>query len=110
MRELAVIALLIGVMSPSYAQYDGAKSLRKEFDDCVYSSVAAQIKRDRSSEPNSVTEAAFQSCLTEEQAIAAYMFAAGIPANQSIPMIAGIKRQIKTTVRDIYANPAKYIR
>ena len=52
--------------------------LRKGYQDCVYDSVASQVKTSfRILDPSAVTELAFQACLTEEQAILADANAAG---------------------------------
>lgn len=103
---------LIGCVShttaPARATDNTMTQLRKEFDNCVYGSISSQISHNKQVEPGLATEIAFQSCATEEQAIIGYGLGMGIPAYQLAPVMAGVKRQIKNTVRDIFANPAKY--
>ena len=50
-------------------------AVRKNFDDCFYSSVAGQLKISRTTDYNMVSENAFRACSTKEQALAVLMTA-----------------------------------
>lgn len=110
LKNLMVLyaALSLVVCVPARGDDGTMAQLRKEFDNCVYGSISSQITQNRKVEPGLATEIAFQSCLTEEQAMTGYAIGLGIPTYQLVPVLAGVKRQIKNTVRDIFANPAKY--
>jgi hypothetical protein len=71
------LALLLGSVVPhcAFAQQTAAPAaaIRKNFDDCFYSSVAGQLKSSKTTDYNMVSEIAFQACSTEEQAIRLFL-------------------------------------
>jgi hypothetical protein len=87
-----------------------AAAVRKNFDDCFYSSVAAQLKSSRTTDYNMVSELAFQACSTEEQAIGVLLTANNIQRQTVDALVIKIKLDLKRSVRDIAANPSKYLK
>lgn len=107
MRFAGAIAALLA--APAYAQAPHpASQIRKNFDDCVYNSAAIQLKDPRNRDISMIAEQGFAACETEERAMLAYLQTSTIPPQQINAMLVGIRLQIKNTLRDIAANPAKY--
>ena len=111
--SVAVLALSLGFLSPqnAFAQQANphAAAVRKNFDDCFYSSVAAQLKSSRTTDYNMVSELAFQACSTEEQAIGVLLTANNIQRQTVDALVIKIKLDLKKAVRDIAANPNRYL-
>src|ERR1700722_12019400 len=85
-----------------------AAAVRKNFDDCFYSSVAGQLKSSRTTDYNMVSEIAFQTCSTEEQAIGVLLTANNVQRETVAALLIKIKLDLKKSIRDIAANPNKY--
>jgi hypothetical protein len=83
-------------------------AVRKNFDDCFYSSVAGQLKISRTTDYNMVSENAFRACSTEEQALAVLMSAYNVRSDAIAAVLIKIKLDLKKSIRDIAANPNKY--
>jgi hypothetical protein len=83
-------------------------AVRKNFDDCFYSSVAGQLKTSRTTDYNMVSENAFRACSTEEQALAVLMTAYNVRSDAIAAALIKIKLDLKKSIRDIAANPNKY--
>ncbi len=84
------------------------RDIRKNFNDCFYSSAANQLKMNRAMDANMASEAAFQACATEEQAIIGFLALNHLPQNQAAALVTGIKLQLKKTMREIAAHPERY--
>jgi hypothetical protein len=82
----------------------------KNFDDCFYSSVAGQLKISRTTDYNMVSEMAFAACSTEEQAIMALLAAYNVRRDMITAALIRIKLDLKKSIRDIAANPNKYLK
>ena len=111
--SVAVLALSLGFLPPQkvFAQQADpqAAAVRKNFDDCFYSSVAAQLKSSRTTDYNMVSELAFQACSTEEQAIGVLLTANNVQRQTVDALVIKIKLDLKRSVRDIAANPSRYL-
>lgn len=106
MRVLFAVAVLAS--TSALANPETAGMLRKEFDNCVYAAVGKQWKANPQIDSSLATEMGFQSCATEEQAMAALLYSTNTPANQVNAAIVGVKLQVKRTVREIMADPVAY--
>jgi hypothetical protein len=109
---LALVASFSSLPPPSaFAQQASqqAAAIRKNFDDCFYSSVAGQLKSSRTTDYNMVSELAFQACSTEERAISVLLSANNVQSDTIAAVVVKIKLDLKTSVRDIAANPTKYL-
>lgn len=109
MKRLFPLAALLFV-SPAMGQPDAATVLRKKFENCVYDEVGVQWKASPRISPNLATETAFQACSTEEQAIVSLMMAMNTDSGRASAALSGLKLRIKSTVREIMTDPAKYMR
>jgi hypothetical protein len=87
-----------------------AAAVRKTFDDCFYSSVAGQLKSSRTTDYNMVSEIAFQACSTEEQAIGILLTANNVQRETIAAVLTRIRLDLKKSIRDIAANPTKYLK
>ena len=117
---MRIIAAAIGVSllcCPAAAQQANAGApiaqLRKAFDDCVYESVAAQLHQipidaRRNADMSSLGEQGFLACATEERALAMMLTVNDVSPQVIQATLLGIRVQIKRTLRDIVANPARY--
>src|SRR6516164_5741596 len=105
------ILLLLFVLSAQTRGEDTKiTQLRKMYQDCVYDAVASEIRSSgHQINPSAATELAFQACLTEEQAILAYVYAAGVTQVQANQVMSSFRLSLKQTVRDIFARPEKYV-
>jgi hypothetical protein len=111
---LFVILVVFGSLPPQkgFAQQADiqAAAVRRNFDDCFYSSVAGQLKSSRTTDYNMVSEIAFQACSTEEQAIGLLLTAHNVQRETVAALVVKIKVDLKKSVRDIAANPNKYLK
>jgi hypothetical protein len=108
---ILVLLLLFGLLPPNaFAQQlsQQAAAIRKNFDDCFYNSVAAQLKSSRTTDYNMVSELAFRACSTEEQAIGALLTANNVQSETVVALVIKIKLDLKKSLRDIAANPNRY--
>jgi hypothetical protein len=109
-----VLLLSLGPLAPhnAFAQQAAtqAAAVRKNFDDCFYSSVAGQLKASRTTDYNMVSEIAFQACSTEEQAIGLLLTANNVQRETVAALLINIRLDLKKSIRDIAANPNKYIK
>jgi hypothetical protein len=109
-----VLLLSLGSMAPNeaFAQQAAtqAATVRKNFDDCFYSSVAGQLKSSRTTDYNMVSEIAFQACSTEEQAIGLLLTANNVQRDTVAALLVKIKLDLKTSIRDIAANPNRHLK
>jgi hypothetical protein len=87
-----------------------AAAVRKNYDECFYSSVAGQLKASRTTDFNMVSEMAFGACSTEEQALTMLMTAHNVRGDTIAAVLVKIKLDLKKSVRDIAANPNKYLK
>lgn len=111
MRLFVVSAALLACLaSPALADDGAAQQIRRQYDDCVYGSAASIIKSSPITDMNTVAETAFQSCVTEENAMVLFLQLSGGRSQQIAAGITAIKLQIKRSLRDIAANPAKFAR
>jgi hypothetical protein len=113
----ASVLVLLLALSPlaannAFAQQANAQAVtvRKNFDDCFYSSVAGQLKSSRTTDYNMVSEIAFQACSTEEQAIGVLLTASDVPRETVVALLIKIKLDLKKSIRDIAANPNRYLK
>jgi hypothetical protein len=109
-----VLLVVVGSLLPQkgFAQQADiqAAAVRRNFDDCFYSSVAGQLKSSRTTDYNMVSEIAFQACSTEEQAIELLLTAQNFQRETAAALVVKIKLDLKKSVRDIAANPNKYFK
>jgi hypothetical protein len=112
--SVLVILLILGLLAPHNANAQQANpqaaAIRKNFDDCFYSSVAGQLKFNRTTDYNMVSENAFLACATEEQAIGLLLTANNVPTETVAALLIKIKLDLKKSIRDIAANPSKYLK
>jgi hypothetical protein len=111
--SVAILALSFVLLPPNaFAQQlsQQAARVRQNFDDCFYNSVAAQLKSSRATDYNMVSELAFRACSTEEQAIGALLMANKVQSETVVALVIKIKLDLKKSVRDIAANPNRYLR
>jgi hypothetical protein len=87
---------------------DVAGQLRKEYNNCVLSSVAKQLRDNFSQDPSLVSEVAFQSCSTEEQGMASLLYSTGARQSDVNTTLVAIRLELKRTVREFVQNPEKY--
>jgi hypothetical protein len=82
--------------------------LRELYQSCVIDFVASNTRRNGVDlNPSMATEMAFQACSTEEQAILADAYAAGVSSVQANQVITGFKLSLKQTIRKILAEADK---
>jgi SPOR domain len=117
MRFFTVTIGMSLLCSPAAAQQvdlaAAAVQFRKAYDDCVYESVAAQLKQmpisaRRNADMSSLGEQGFLACATEERVLGTTL-----AINNASPQVVqvallGIRAQIKRTLRQIAADPEKY--
>jgi hypothetical protein len=78
--------------------------LRKIYQSCVIDAVASNVRHGGADlNPSLATEMAFQACNTEEQAILADAYAAGVSPVQANQVITGYKLSLKQTIRKTLA-------
>jgi hypothetical protein len=87
-----------------------AAAVRKNFDDCFYSSVAEQLKSSKTTDYNMVSENAFQACSTEERAIGVLLTANNVERQTVAALLIRIRLDLKKSIRDIAANPNRYLK
>jgi hypothetical protein len=117
---LAGAALVIcgaGQCIPATAQQVDPASpivqVRKAYDDCVYESVAAQLKQmpigaRQNADMSSLGEQGFLACATEERGLAMILTLSDVSPQKVQFVLLGIRAQIKQTLRQIAADPTKY--
>jgi hypothetical protein len=103
------IVLILAIFSSvnGHAQDQRITQLRKAYQDCVYDAVASQIRAGQMNNASAAIELAFQACATEEQAILAHVYAAGVSAVDANQAITGFKLSLKQNVREILARPQR---
>jgi hypothetical protein len=104
-----VLMLAIFISVKGYAQDPRITQLRKAYQDCVYDAVASQIRAGQMNNASAAIELAFQACATEEQAILAHVYAAGVSVVDANQTITGFKLSLKQTVREILARPQRNV-
>ncbi len=102
--------LLMSEFAAAQSAPDIAAKLRREYDNCVYDAVGTQWKAQPKIHPNTATETAFQTCLTEEQGMRALLGSINVPFPEAETTITGIKLNLKRKVREIMTDPAAYKR
>jgi hypothetical protein len=116
MKNVAVaigISLLCGPLAAQQVDPAVAEGQsRKAFDDCVYKSVATQLKQmsvevRRDANSISLGEQGFVACATEERALGMDMIANNFSPPMVQATLLGIRAQIKQTVRQIVADAEK---
>jgi SPOR domain len=117
MRFFAVTIGISLLCSPVAAQQvdpvAAAVQIRKAYDDCVYESVAAQLKQmlisaRRNADFSSLGEQGFLACATEERILAMSMTTNNFSPQLIQVALLGIRAQIKRTLRQVAADPEKY--
>src|ERR1700680_4583086 len=117
MRFFTVIIGISLLCSPAAAQQvDPASPVvqsRKAYDDCVYGSVAAQLKQmpgdaRRNADFSSLGEQGFLACATEERTLGMILTLSNVSPQEVQVVVQGIRAQIKRTLRQIAADPEKY--
>jgi hypothetical protein len=115
-----IITAVVGIFllcCPAAAQQvdSGARiaQSRKAFDDCVYESVAAQLRQvpidvRRNADMSSLGEQGFLACATEERALAMMLTINNVSPQVIQAALLGIRAQIKRTLRQIAATPERY--
>jgi hypothetical protein len=119
--QMKVIAISIGVSlfcGPAVAQQvDPAAATavqsRKAYDDCVYQSVAAQLRKmaadaRQNADFSFLGEQSFLACAAEERVLGMNMIADDFSPSMVQATLLGIRAQIKRTIRQIVADPGKY--
>jgi hypothetical protein len=104
-----VLILVIFSSVKGYAQDLRITQLRKAYQDCVYDAVASKIRAGEMNNASAAIEWAFQACATEEQAILANVYAAGVSPVAANQTITGFKLSLKQTVREILARPQRNV-
>jgi SPOR domain len=113
-----IIAIGVSLLfSPAVAQQVDpaaiAAQYRKAYDDCVYESVASQLKQmpisaRGSADFSSLGEQGFLACATEERVLGMALAVHDVSPQVVQVVLLGIRAQIKRALRDIAANPEKY--
>jgi hypothetical protein len=90
-----------------------AVQFRKDFNDCVYESVAAQLRQmpigaRRNADMSSLGEQGFLACATEERVLGMTLSVHNMSPQVIQVTLLGVRAQIKRTLRDIAGNPDKY--
>jgi hypothetical protein len=101
---------IVSKVASAQAANPQVAAVRKNFDECFYSSVAGQLKTSRTTDYNMVSEMAFGACSTEEQALMMLMTAYDVRKDTIAAVLIKIKLDLKKSVRDIAANPNKYLK
>jgi hypothetical protein len=79
---------------------DRMAQLRKIYQSCVIDAVGSNVRHGGAElNPSLATEMAFQACKTEEEAILADAYAAGVSPVQANQVITGYKLSLKQTIR-----------
>ena len=107
---MAVFIWFLSLSASAQETNPQAAAVRKNFDDCFYSSVAGQLKTSRTTDYNMVSEMAFAACSTEEQALTVFMTAYNVRRDTIAAVLIKIKLDLKKSIRDIAANPNKYLK
>ena len=111
---LLLLLLSIGAFAPRGASAQQAAlqatAARKNLDDCFYRSVAEQLKSSRTTDYDMVSETAFQACSTEEQAIGFLLTSNNVQRETVNALLIRIKLDLKKTIRDIAADPNRYLK
>ncbi len=108
---LKIIAAIVGLsLLGGTALADGsvAQRLRTEYDNCVWMSSLTQEVAGL--DANLGMEMAFQSCATEERAMAAWLASSYVPVNQINMTIGGIKLQFKRRLREIWGGGSSSVK
>jgi hypothetical protein len=117
MRFFTVTIGISLLCSPAAAQQVDPASpivqVRRAYDDCVYGSVAAQLKQmpvdaRRNADFSSLGEQGFLACATEERGLAMILTLSDVSPQKVQATLLGIRVQIKQTIRQIAADPEKY--
>jgi hypothetical protein len=86
-----------------------AAAVRKNVDDCFYSSVAEQLKSSRITDYNILSENVFQASSTE-RAIGVVLTANNVEMQTVATLLIKIRLDLKKFVSDIAANPNRYLK
>jgi hypothetical protein len=107
MRFIASLFFFLGAMLPAQsATNEDAAKARNDFDNCVYFSVADQLKTRSVQDLSMVTENGFRACRSEEAILRAFMKKELFLSPESIEAsILKIRVSIKRHVREIANNP-----
>jgi len=106
-----LLAALAFAFGPAVAEdfADALKRARASFEDCALGSVAAQLKQDRGRDLNLISERSFSACVSEERYVRGMMLSQGISPELVEQVALTMRLQVKKLVRDIAANPSKYV-
>jgi hypothetical protein len=107
MRSIAIVFLFLGVALPAQsATNEDAAKTRGDFDNCVYFSVADQLKDRSVRDLSMVAENGFRACRSEEAILRAFMKKELFLSPEFIEAsILKIRVSIKRRVREIANNP-----
>jgi hypothetical protein len=118
MRFFTVTIGIFLLCSPATAQQVDPAAVvlqsRTAYSECVYNSVASQLLQipagpaRQNADISSLAEQGFLACATEEQVLIGLLASNNVPRQITQTLLLGIRVQIKQTLRDIVANPAKY--
>jgi hypothetical protein len=104
-----VLSIALFLSTKGNSQDARITQLRKGYQECVYDAVASQLKgNSQVINASAATELAFRACSTEEQAILAHVYAAGVSQTDANQVITSFKLSLKQTVRNIINHPPKY--
>lgn len=117
--KASAIAVAIGLLSSGSAiaqQTDVTAAVvqsRRAYVDCVYESVAAQLKQMPNAARQNVDmsylgEQGFLACATEERALAMILVINHMPPQAIQAAMLGVRVQIKRTLHQIAANPKDF--
>jgi hypothetical protein len=107
MRFIAIVFFFLGAMLPAQsATNEDAAKARNDFDNCVYFSVADQLKGRSVQDLSMVTENGFRACRSEEAVLRAFMKKELFLSPEFIEAsILKIRVSIKRHVREVANNP-----
>ena len=95
---LAMICVSIRVKAD-----DGIPQLRTIYENCVFRAVSSQLANRRTMvDSSAMTELAFQVCQSEERAIIAQLYAAGVTPVTADKALRGFKLRLQKTIRKVF--------
>ena len=82
---------------------DGIPQLRTLHENCVFRAVSSQLANRRTAvDSSAMTELAFQACESEERAIIAQLYAAGVTPVTADQALRGFKLRLQKTIRKVF--------
>lgn len=112
MKRLALVILCAAALAgctqtsaPTLPKTSDATRIRDQFDNCVYTSAGNLLRAKVSTDVNTIVEAAFQACATEERAIIQYMRLNGFSELTISTMTTKIRIDVKNMIKRVIADP-----